>query len=183
MHPELDLHMILLSDERADWLALAIRSLADQPAALHLIHGVHGDTNAGRIQGWNRGESEFVGCLDPDDYLFPGAAEACLEALATHPDAAGACTRELQIDEHGRTIGETRRPHHFAVYRRRVLAAALPHLRRFRHRAEAIIQAVAEQQGGLIDVPIIGYAWRVHRGGAHLRYSEPTLAGYLSRAF
>ena len=182
-----DTHVILMSDSNEKWWDECQDSLAGEPVNIHVIEGVKGHIGKGRVKGFIEGKSPYVSCVDPDDLIIPGAFEKCIEALEDNPEACGAYTDELLIDERGRTIrpgiwsGRDWNPllqlepqylHHIYVMRRCFVAKHLTELGRWPHLAEFVLKGLLVNHGPWIHVDSFGYKWRMHEEGQnHKGYS------------
>lgn len=185
-----DTHVILLpTTDQALWKACQ-DSLNAEPVNLHLIDGVDGHIGRGRAEGFKRGTSPYVSCVDPDDLVIPGAFTACLNALEKHPEACGAYTDELVIDAEGRTIrkglwsGREWNPllqiepqylHHIFVMRRKFVQQHLDELQLWPYLADFILKGLLAAHGPWIHVNGFGYKWRLHRNQAHKKYPRTGL--------
>lgn len=127
---------------------------------------------------WSYSQGETVANLDHDDVLPPGGLEAC-EAALQATGAGVAFTWQRSIDGHGvvqRERTERVRPvdvmstpdsiHHLSVLRTdlipttllsEVRAAGLLHV-------DWVVRAYLALVHGAVQVPMIGYEWRQHRG-------------------
>ncbi len=175
-----DLH--ILTCERTashrDWLEQAVDSCAGQPVTLHLIDNSIGTIGQGRVAGLAEGTAEFVGWLDDDDWLLPGAVDSCLEALADHPEAVGAFTDELRYCDGIQVgVGEgngtgpwspelqlTRISYarHLVVMRRSVVTPFLPIMAQHDKLSEYTLRGLMVQHGSWIHVERDGYVHRQH---------------------
>lgn len=156
----IDIHVLTYSGTRADWLAQCLASLEGQPCAAHIVIGVEGHVGAGRAKGFALGEHEFVAYVDSDDYLLPGALDACLLALDTH--------RAVTTCEYVEYLDGSRHPypkpgHNISVYRREDIAPLLPLMALTPYTVD--MQTRARLQPFQLEV--IGYVWRIHEDGAH----------------
>jgi len=174
-----DLHILTHVGTRQDWLDQALASCQGQPVNVHIVpNGTHID--AGRARGFARGTAAFVGILDSDDWLLPGAAESCLEALARRPDAVGAFTDEVRVCDGvqvgtGESTGTgawcpTRQltrisyARHLMVMRRAIVMPLLPIMAQHTRLSEYVLRGLAVQHGPWLHVERDGYVHREHDG-------------------
>ena len=178
-----DIHVLCGSATPPAWRDAAIRSARQPGARVWPLPAIPGDFGAARARGWASGTAPWVSFVDDDDLLLPGAVAACLNALADHPDAAGAFTDEIQALPDGTermglsTANGPWNPalhlllagygHHFVVLRRIALRDVLPELPQWGGMADYVARGWVCQSGPLVRVPMVGYRWRVREGGAH----------------
>lgn len=165
----------LTQGRHPQWLKEALHSVPD--GVRHVVLHCDGDFAEKRWAGLRFGD--LVGAVDDDDRLRPGVVEACAAAL----DATGAgvaFTYEAQIDARGCEIPVAHRSystrdvamhpnvlHHFALMRRECLAdEVLEHARRFHQGSiDWLSKAWVALKHGAVQVPMVGYDWRVHGAG------------------
>lgn len=176
----LDLHIIHCA-EPEPWLLRCLQSLGTLP--YRVIAGAGRSTAENRARAIADGAAEFVGWVDPDDWIDATQIEPMLDALASRPDAAGAFSAETLVDEHGQAIAEpdltpgdwrplsqivsVRYAHNLTILRR---AAALPHLaamQAFPVLSEYVLKSLATRSGPLLRVPVPAYYWRQHPAQLH----------------
>lgn len=154
------------------WLAEAIRSV---PAGVgHVVYYCDGDFREKRWLGLHA--DEFVGAIDDDDRLRAEGLHACVEALKA-TGAGIAFTYEAKIDEIGRVLPTQFRSytardvamhpnnlHHFALIRRECLDLEVFELSRQFHAGSIdwLSKAWVALKHGAVQVPVIGYDWRLH---------------------
>lgn len=128
----------------------------------------------------------LVACLDYDDRLLPGAVAAC-EAALGKCRAGVAFTWQARITEEGAQYKVLDQPvtrqhlaaipesvHHLAVIRSSLLPECLFDL------AEAvaplcvdwIVKAYLAFKFGAVQVPMVGYEWRIHTGQTVQNHKE-----------
>lgn len=127
---------------------------------------------------WSYSQGETMANLDHDDVLPPGGLEAC-EAALQATGAGVAFTWQRSIDGSGGTQKERTEPvrprdvastpdsiHHLSVLRTDLIppqllseikAARLLHI-------DWVVRAYLALVHGAVQVPMIGYLWRQHRG-------------------
>lgn len=175
-----DLHILTCerTTRRREWLDQAVASCDGQPVALHLISNEIGTIGEGRAIGLAEGSAEFVGWLDDDDWLLPGAVESCLAALADHSTAVGAFTDELRYRDGVQVgIGEgngtgpwclTRQltrisyARHLVVMRRTAVMPFLPIIAQHDKLSEYVLRGLIVQHGAWMHVERDGYVHRQH---------------------
>jgi hypothetical protein len=133
-------------------------------------------------------DTPFVGLLDDDDVLLPGAVEQCEQAL-TATGAALAFTYEAQIDTEGALLSvrnqrvrygslrmHPRAAHHFSLLRRETLSEQALEVEYdygcgfdWWTRAQA---AFDPRFNGAVQVSMIGYQWRQHAAQQSRREKE-----------
>jgi hypothetical protein len=191
---KIDTHVILLPNTNMDWWEECRKSLEGEPINLHIVDGVEGHTGKGRIEGFKKGDSPYISCIDPDDLVIPGAFKTCLEALKKNPKACGVYTDELVINETGKTIRpgmwsgrdwnpllqlEPRYLHHVYVMRRRFVEKHLKELNKWPNLAEFILKGLLPAHGPWVHVNGYGYKWRQH--GDHSHKKLPMMGLYAAR--
>lgn len=156
----IDIHVLTHSGTRPDWLAQCLASLEGQPCTVHVLQGVEGSVGAGRARGYALGIHEFVGYLDSDDYLLPGALAHCLEELQQHQAVV---TREWVEYPDGSRHPYPKRMHGIAIYRRCNLTPLLAAIAACPHTADMHVRRALRPQ----QLELIGHVWRVHEAGNH----------------
>lgn len=165
----IDLHILTHESTRPKWLAQAVASVEGQPATVHVVDNSGLSVGAGRARGYLLGSHEFVGYLDSDDYLLPGALDACLDGLRVHQAVV---TMELVEYECGRRFPFARAGHALTVYRRADVSPWLAALAVAHHTADEVLRkALCPTQ-----LPVEGYVWRVHADGDHHRINSQIIA-------
>jgi hypothetical protein len=148
--------MLVLGDERQDWLEQCLASLENEPINLHVLPGVRGHIGAGRAAGFATGEAEFVSFVDPDDWIEPGAVSKCLDAIrAANADLAW--TTEVWHCPDGKDRYNRQNPHHLCVYRRSAITSLLPLVASCVTRSE---QSMLPDLTNRVHVPEVGYHYR-----------------------
>lgn len=102
---EVDLEVIVVDDGSSDGTATVVCGLAQDTRVRYVWQA-----NAGRSAARNRGlalaRGRFVGFLDSDDQLEPGALAAHLKVHAEHPDLGMSVAGYVVVDEHGVAVDE-----------------------------------------------------------------------------
>lgn len=156
----IDLHILTHEGTRADWLEQAIASTVGQGVTVHLIDNSGKSVGQGRAVGYQQGEHEFVTYLDSDDYLLPGAAEACLAGLQQH---RAVVTMEVVEYPDGRRYPFPRVGHALTVYRRADVLPWIKAMESSPHTTDARLRSLLRPH----QLPQVGYVWRVHPAGDH----------------
>lgn len=148
----IDIHVLTHSGTRDDWLEQCLSSMRDQPCTVHVVSGEEGHIGQGRAAGFSLGEHPYVGYVDSDDYVLPGAMAACLSALTHH---AAVCTDEIA------TVGDVEVAqhslHHLYVARREAVLPLLPSIAQLNHHPEAVLRYHLRPA----RVKMLGYVWRL----------------------
>lgn len=119
----------------------------------------------------------FIGFVDDDDIVRPGAISACMKALC-ETGAGVAFTSQVLVDEHGHELSVTppgrfsldvamtpQAIHHFALIRTSAVGVeALDAALDAGIGIDWMIKANAALRHGAVHVPMIGYEWRQHEG-------------------
>ena len=183
-----DIHILTLPG-RESWLQDSLTSLSQQPCDVHVCPGILGATGQARYEAFELGRSPYVGYVDDDDLVEPGAVQACLDALERHPEAVGAFTDEILIDSAGETIGQgfsTGREwtpkrhlgslmfvHHLWIGRREIVEKYRHVMRDMPIGAHWALTCLMALDGPWIHLPIVGYRWRIHPHGSHQTRRPP----------
>lgn len=156
----IDVHVLTHEGTRSDWLDQCLASLDGHPINVFVVDNDGKSVGAGRATGYTMGTSKFVAYVDSDDYVLPGCFDACLEALQHH---RAVVTRERIEYEDGRVYPFTKPGHNLSVYRREDV---LPHIHRMvssPHTTDMRMRRLLSP----VQLPIVGYVWRVHSRGDH----------------
>lgn len=182
-----DVHMLYIG-EPEDWAVPCMRGLTSQHVIVHVVPGVEGHIGQARQSGFAQGHQPYCAIVDPDDEVLPGAFEACIDALETHPRADVAYTFETQVTEDGLVLArqgmewyapfvgkpqEALRAHHLCVYRR----SALPDLGFMDDYPICAEQALKQRMWGpgkFVLVPQQGYVWRRKQNASPVRIKSRT---------
>lgn len=180
-----DLHVIHCG-ERADWLSQCLRSI--HPWTVRVYDGTGRTTAENRARAIGESRAEYVGWVDPDDWIDAAQVPAILDALADNPGASGAFSAETIVDADGAVIAEPdlspapwrplsqitspRYAHNLTILRR---SAALPHLsamQGYQTLSEYVLKSLATRSGPLLRVPVPAYFWRQHDAQLHRSYTR-----------
>jgi hypothetical protein len=181
MCPETTL-ITLTRGYRSSWFEAMERTVP--PGVEHLVVTVpagtlHDDWAKARFRALQEARTPYVGFLDDDDLLEPGAVAWCEQAL-TQTGAGIAFTHEMQVDEFGNELFSSpvrpvqycearihpRTIHHLALFRKQAIPAdALDIEQSFGCGFEWYIKARAAfdpRFSGARQIPRVGYRWRQH---------------------
>ncbi len=183
---KIDVHVLKIpSTDNALWEQCQ-QSLRGEPINLHVVDGVIGHIGRARYNGYSKGESPYISCVDPDDIVIPGAFEACLEALENRPEACGVFTDELIIDQFGKVIKpgiwsetnwnpllqlEPKYLHHIFVMRRSFVEKLHLELLKWPVLADYVLKCLITKYGPWVHVNRYGYKWRMMKGSYHTKMS------------
>lgn len=174
MDHSVDMHILRYSGE-PDWFDQCMVSLDDEPCITHVIEGgFDGHIGAARAHAFTLGDAEYVSWTDDDDWVIPGAMNACLSYLDEHPDCVGVYTDYYIIDEGGEIIEECRKKPwnpraqlcrltevlHLHVMRRAAVMLYLDELKNWPTYEEYVLLGLLAAHGYWHHIPIIGYAKR-----------------------
>ena len=190
-----DTHVILIKDEwvpeQFEWFEECLESLANEPTNVHFIEGTFGHTGKYRAEGFAAGDAEYVAFVDPDDVVFNGAYQACIDYLDENPDVGVVCTQELTEWPGGRSVITpanidmpnyriTRMIHHIAVARRSIMENYIDFIAQFPFRCERALWMEMYKDGvEMRFIEKVGYKWRKHKYGAHRIYADEATNKYL----
>lgn len=178
----------------AGWFGRCLNLDPSDPVTFSFHPHIAGDFNAARIRAFDATSSEYISYVDPDDELVPGAFKACADALEANPDCGGAYTWEDLIGADSEplpyapirttsaelVVNNPQAAHHLIVVRRRVYEAIRPFVLRDRWGFDWALAVAAQTLGGLVNVPMVGYRWRLHGANSCL-FNAPG-RGYGARA-
>lgn len=113
MH-DLDCHIIIHKEPQ--WkVDRCLASLEDQPVNLYFVEGVEErPVYQGRAKGFAMGSASYVTCVDPDDWVEPGAVEKLMPYIGNHDLVHG----WERVVREGKPIGVNRLPHHLYILKR-----------------------------------------------------------------
>jgi len=160
----IDIHVLTHSGTRQEWLDQCLESLASEPCTVHVVEGVEGSVGAGRAKGYALGSHPYVSFVDSDDFVLPGAVDACLEGLAKH---SAVCTLE-RAEHNGVPFFRVPTPmHHLFACRRSAIEPLILKMGAAPNQCDRlVVRTLAPKQIGFV-----GYVWRLHAGQAHKRVS------------
>lgn len=176
--PRIDVHLLTL-DERDDWRAACIASLADAPIRLHVLPGLRDRLGEARAAGFRAGVLPLVSFVDPDDTYNPHAFAALADALDADTMLGMVYGHEVRTDAEGMQIGlndacysradhaiKPQHVHGLMVFRR---AAVLPHLHLLDGDPvpEWTLSRLVAAARGISRVPVVSRYWRQHPDQYH----------------
>lgn len=174
----IDVHVLHLPDERADWRAACDASLIGHPIVVHHLDGIRGDYFAARRRGFAAGNHSLVSYVDPDDTVEPNAFAFCASALDANPNALAVYTECLCIRENNSRVTARPfsfpRPHQLIVARRSFVESVIDKVA-----SDVDLWHVARKTGHVLKIPYVGYVWRDHSGGHH-RSNPQRLSAHLT---
>lgn len=102
-----------MGNEREDLLSQCLESLKDEPITLHICEGIPGNLRLARANAIAKGTNEYIGWVDPDDFIIPGAYERLLHIIGDKkfawameeiwdmtPDVSRVITKRLRHNPH-----------------------------------------------------------------------------------
>lgn len=176
-----DVH-VLTQDASSQYWDQCFTSLESEPVNVYRMAGIAGHIGDARVQGFARGTAEYISFVDDDDYVLPGAFEACISFLDANPDYVGVGTRELvQPNIESEDLEESpmraveitatkhvRALHHIVVMRRDVVQHHVSVMHRFQQLAERSLYIELLVHGYKFKkLNIFGYVWRSGTNGSH----------------
>lgn len=164
-----DVHVLSYLGHR-EWLEQCLGSLAEEPCTVHLVAGgFPGSIGAARAFAFGLGASDLVSFVDDDDFVEPGAMQACIDYLDGHPDCVGVYTDVEHLHPAGRRDRERKGPWcplrqltycpeitHLKVMRRSAVMACLSELALWPTYEEYVLCGLLAGYGRWAHVPIIG---------------------------
>lgn len=166
----IDVHILLMGNENKALLKQCTDSLRLEPIKLHYVRGIVGHAGKARASAMLRGYNEYVGWVDPDDFIIPGAYS---KLLKTKTDFAWMNEEIWSLNDHdlhnpvNRHVLRT--PHHMHIIHRDILDTKLlsaksndpiPFLRAMRSKSTAT------------HVDEIGYVWREYTSPSKLMFRD-----------
>lgn len=153
----IDLHILILGNENQTWLEQCLQSLENEPVNLRMCQGIPGDLSQARSLALKQGTSEYVGWVDPDDYIIPGAYARLLTLVGDKSFVWG----KEQIIEYDDSMNIVRQavlktPHHIHIVHRDVIDYSYLESRKMDYPDRWISRLTS---GGVFD-DTIGYVWR-----------------------
>lgn len=190
-----DIH-VLTDGSRKEWLNALLRSLEDQPCNINIVQCLNEHLGAARARAFLVGDSEFVGYADDDDLVEKESIQALIDALQEDPKAVGAYTDEVQMTAGGYIfadgfstgqsyslrghLGAIKHIHHIWLGRREVVERYLSQAILANRAFHWALTCLMRIDGPWIHVPMVGYRWRQHPGGAHHR-TDPSAIKTMAR--
>lgn len=177
------------TDQSIKWFEQCLDSLDGEPIRLHIVDPIPGDLRRVRYEAFQLGESEYVSFVDADDFIKPGAFQACIDALEINPDVCGCYTTYDIIDENDDLIRRPRfvewnpslshalKVHQLIVMRREDVVSVM------RDNYDIIAPIFNEMfctttlmglKKPWLAIPFNGYTWRKTKMGAHRTHFHPS---------
>lgn len=166
----IDVHLLIMPGERADWRKQCLASLRGEPAQVRVIPGKVDDLGGARAEAFLEGTSPYVSWVDPDDYVLPGGFQACIHVMK-QDNSVAACTQEYVTGISGKIIDVTQPKdwiHHLIVLKRDIAIKHLSVLRNWDHKSSQIsegryfIEFLLSHQYPVSFVKQPYYVWRRH---------------------
>lgn len=193
----IDVHVLHLPTDNKVWTERCSASLATEPVNVIDLPGVVGDYWKSRCLGFHLGKAPYVSFVDPDDFVLPGAFEACQKELDADKDknlvGVYTCDRQLDRDSPEVSAVSFTQPHvwsrelmestfcvhQIVVMRREFVLQCIdtylcnntpnPVLEKVggRGRYDQMFFKLLAMYGDFKNIPMYGYVWRQHRNQNH----------------
>lgn len=191
-----DTHVLIHhSLQRPAWLDQCLASLEGEPTNILLVRDAGTNVGALRAAAHAQGSAPLLSFVDDDDWVMPGAFQACIDALAD-PALVGAYTDFSDVD--AATDAVTRHWHkspwaaraqllrpfevlHVHVYRRAPAMKYLAEMARWTTLEESLLMGLLVQDGQWRKLDFDGYRKRAHTIGAGSRITPPMLRDLTAR--
>lgn len=82
----IDVHILTLPDEDKTLLKECLKSLDEENISIHLVDGVEGHVGRGRAKAIQKGTNEWIGWVDSDDFIIPGAYNKMINQSKENPE-------------------------------------------------------------------------------------------------
>ncbi len=119
----IDVHLLIHGEERTDWLAQCIQSLAGEPISLHICDAIPGECPRARSTAIRKGTNDYIGWIDPDDFIIPGSYQRLINIIGKR-SFAWAKEEVWAYDDNCETVKyktENKLPHHIHIIHRDIL--------------------------------------------------------------
>ena len=182
----IDVHIGHMPEDNPHWWKQCEESLKDHPITVHNFESVKFNTRKTREIGFSLGTHPFVSFVDPDDFVYPGAFQKCLDILLQYPDVVGVNTlsNKIKIHPNGRVerslmhpfVGHYAYPnggqrfvHQLTVMRRDAVLAALNENNDIKADGGGEMHLYKKlcKYGKWYTLNFVGYCWRDHPKGVH----------------
>lgn len=186
---DVDVHVLHYSGPRR-WADQALESLRDEPCRIWLVEGGFPDSiGAARAFALTLGAGEYCSFIDDDDYVVPGAMQACIDYLGAHPECVGVYTDLEHLHANGQRDRELKGPWrplrqltycpevtHLKVMRRSAVEPFLDDLARWPTYEEYVLCALMVELGEWAHLPIVGAVKRFKPASrSSMRLATPAL--------
>jgi hypothetical protein len=185
----IDAHVLHLEDENKQWWDECEKSLVGHPITVYNCDGIIGNVQEARRLAYLKGNSPYVSFVDPDDIVIPDSFQLCLDELESNKGICGVYTRSQAIDEKGQIIYNhvTDRPfrefsielikknpveiHQLLVMRRDYVEEYYTNIHPYIPKSdyEFLMYAHLAIMKPWKALNFIGYKWRIHENGLHLK--------------
>lgn len=164
---------------------------------IYFVDGYENHIGKGRYDGYKKGTSKYVSKIDPDDFVAPGIYDKMLEFMENYDTTEKICgvyAWEEVIYEDGTHKGfvsnykkEWKRfdlrsdviPNNCFIMKREYVEKYLNEIKKWRYRADSLLQQLITLDGIWITYPEIGYYWRHHSNNT---FNRPETVGYTLHA-
>ena len=165
---KVDVHILVYPTSPTKWLDQCLESLNNEPINIHIIDvkdSRYESIGNYRIEGFSKGEEDYVSYVDADDYILPKAFSKALPMLAKHlPNYA--CTWERVYKEDTKKFLRTNKfNHHLKFYKRSFIKNFFDTYKNNGAEGDPIVQTLLKDTA--FDLGYVGYVWRVHDYGWH----------------
>lgn len=102
---KIDAHVLLHhSYDRPEWLGQCLASLSSEPVNVYLVTSPSTNVGALRAAAFELGQAPYLSFVDDDDWVAPGAFQACVDALDEDDTLVGAYTDWTAVLPDGREV-------------------------------------------------------------------------------
>ena len=172
-----DVHILKTKKDSKHLFEQCLKSLENEPINIFIEDGIIGDTGLARHLAFQKGDSEYVSYVDPDDLVVPGIFQKCMDAMTE--DCAAVYSNENLIDingtfiRSGEQINQTwsyvkmknnpKFVHHVVVYKRELVERYSQNIKGFIMHSESLLNTLVSECGAkrFIHLNEVGYYWRL----------------------
>lgn len=173
----IDLHILKTKKDPEHLFQQCLKSLENEPINIFIEDGIIGDAGLARHLAYQKGTSEYVSYVDPDDLIVPGIFQKCIDAMTE--DCAAVYSNEDLIDINGDFIrhgdqhnlpwnyrqmrSNPKFVHHVVVYKRELVEKYTPHIKGFVMHSESLLNTLVSEGGTrrFVHLNEVGYYWRL----------------------
>lgn len=174
-----DLHILYHKPStQPEWWEICVRSAQEAEqrglCKVHLIETKNNRIGEHRAKAYQKGQHEFVACLDSDDVLIVDGLPKLLSALHRHREICGVYSDRQQINAKGEVLFDLARqpwspiyqlcqsdyPHQLAIYRREAIQPHLKIISYFDIYSDFVLSGLVSQYGNWLYVPTLCYQRR-----------------------